>query len=372
VTFVVQGDDNLQHLYKATIDSEGLSSVTALDPWTSCPVEYCPVWGIYPTGDGRYVALDVANVSDNYVVIADMGLDTFFYPTANGGNLGNGRFVSWATGEDMLYLAYGGWGLLPEGLWRINIRQDEGHTWFDLGDPRHQVISAVTSPDGNTILYSLYLNMGQGSEVRRMNADGSEQTLLWSEPQRVVYGFEYSPDGSRVAYMTIPDSPTPFPSAILWGMEADGSNRRQLYGLADGGHGYMPHWSPDGTTIAFVGKENPTTYEGRELAEGAINNTYLADPDAGTVQALLPLEPGQQHNYDPWWSLDGTQLVFISDRGGTDEVWAIDADGTNLRQLTDDGQDKRYPLWLYEWTISLLPLLWKGPQGEHAWSSAQC
>src|SRR4029077_2102052 len=35
----------------------------------------------------------------------------------------------------------------------------------------------------------------------------------------------------------------------------------------------------------------------------------------------------------PWWSPDGSKIVFISDRGGTDDVWVIDAAGGAPRQL---------------------------------------
>jgi Tol biopolymer transport system component len=38
-------------------------------------------------------------------------------------------------------------------------------------------------------------------------------------------------------------------------------------------------------------------------------------------------------------------VVFVSKRGGTSEVWAINLDGSNLRQLTDAGEYVRFPFW---------------------------
>jgi Tol biopolymer transport system component len=48
----------------------------------------------------------------------------------------------------------------------------------------------------------------------------------------------------------------------------------------------------------------------------------------------------------PRWSPDGRRIAFASDRSGNYEIWTINADGTNLRQLTFNSErGASFPLW---------------------------
>ena len=47
----------------------------------------------------------------------------------------------------------------------------------------------------------------------------------------------------------------------------------------------------------------------------------------------------------PAWSPDGTQIAFVSDRSGAAQVYRMNADGGNVRQLTTDMQNDD-PVWL--------------------------
>ena len=73
--------------------------------------------------------------------------------------------------------------------------------------------------------------------------------------------------------------------------------------------------SPDGRTIAF------------DLL-GDIYTLPIEGGRATRVAEGLPFE-GQ-----PRFSPDGTQIAFTSDRGGGDNIWVMDADGTDRRQIT--------------------------------------
>ncbi|MEE8311753.1 MAG: DUF4347 domain-containing protein, partial [Candidatus Binatia bacterium] len=71
------------------------------------------------------------------------------------------------------------------------------------------------------------------------------------------------------------------------------------------------------------------------------SNIYTADPD-GSNETLVLDDPGSRDNYGPLFSPDGSKIFFHSDRDGTNneyDIWSMDADGSNLAQLTNNGPD---------------------------------
>ena len=75
--------------------------------------------------------------------------------------------------------------------------------------------------------------------------------------------------------------------------------------------------SPDGQTIAF------------DLL-GDIYTMPMSGGDATPVSSGLPWE------YQPRFSPDGSRLAFTSDRGGGDNIWIMNADGSDRRQVTEE------------------------------------
>jgi TolB protein len=61
---------------------------------------------------------------------------------------------------------------------------------------------------------------------------------------------------------------------------------------------------------------------------------FLVDPDSGDARNLTR-SPRSSERY-PSWSPDGKRVAFNSGRDGTFNLYLIDADGENLRQLTHE------------------------------------
>ena len=78
-----------------------------------------------------------------------------------------------------------------------------------------------------------------------------------------------------------------------------------------------PAWSPDGSKIAFWSNR-----EGK-------NKIYVMDADGSNVKRLTNLD-----GVDPVWSPDGHKILFGSERDGNPELYVMDEDGSNQTRLT--------------------------------------
>lgn len=90
---------------------------------------------------------------------------------------------------------------------------------------------------------------------------------------------------------------------------------------------------------AASGESSLIAYAARD-ANGR-QQIFVVRPDgAGERQ----LSRGGHHNYSPALSEDGKRLAWVSDRSGSPQIWAMDADGSNPVQLTTEGENVA-PAW---------------------------
>lgn len=75
------------------------------------------------------------------------------------------------------------------------------------------------------------------------------------------------------------------------------------------------------------------TPDGKQFVFDMLGDLYISAIKGGKAKALTQ---DFGWNIQPAVSLDGKQIAFISDRGGLSNVWVMDIDGSNLKQITKE------------------------------------
>ena len=90
-------------------------------------------------------------------------------------------------------------------------------------------------------------------------------------------------------------------------------------------------FSNDGRTLAFTGER-----QGKDVL-------YLLDVASASVKKRVDLPIDAV--WSPVWSPDDRQIAFSGTHGGITDLYIVDADGKNLRQLTNDQYADLQPAW---------------------------
>ena len=109
----------------------------------------------------------------------------------------------------------------------------------------------------------------------------------------------------------------------VWVMDRNGGNPRQVVA----GSGWDPTWSPDGTRLLFASERSGQ------------NQLWVVNLDGSGLRKVSDL-PAIRGRSD-WSSLD--QIVTYSGTPWNRELFLMNADGSNTRQLTPTGGNSQGP-----------------------------
>jgi TolB protein len=175
------------------------------------------------------------------------------------------------------------------------------------------------SADGSKIAFTS--NRDVNSEIYVMNRDGSGQRRITNHPNIDVTP-TWSPTGTQLAFTS---ERTGSPQIYI--VNADGTDPRRI---STESYCDRPTWSP----APF----NEIAYTCRA---GGGYQIMVFDFVTKTSKAITD---GIGSNEQPAFAPNGRHLAFASDRTGRPQIYTIDRDGNNLRQITRDGTN-RYPNW---------------------------
>lgn len=190
------------------------------------------------------------------------------------------------------------------------------------------------SPDGKRIIFSA--TAGTRADLWWANIDntpvlGDDGELTYFQQVTDERGFNQSPDWS-VNDLIVFQSDRVSNQFDIFTIAPDGSLLTRL--TTDLGSDNNPSWSPDGTEIAF-GSDR-----------GGQPEIYVMNADGSNVRKITEAPVGGAH-LAPAWSPDGTKIAFVVQPGSTTQrdIWLMNPDGSGQVAITDDGQGNHFPCW---------------------------
>jgi dipeptidyl aminopeptidase/acylaminoacyl peptidase len=171
----------------------------------------------------------------------------------------------------------------------------DDHTFVDL--PGMMRMAAFRPPDDAQIAY-IAATSTQRYSIITANRDGTGRTELASAAD--IGYFEYSPDGTRIAYEAYVAADEAWTVRI---MRSDGTEDRLLENSGSALAQGWPRWSPDGQKLAVW-----RAYEDRPWILSILR------PDGSLVRDIPSVEVSGNWS----WSPDGTAIVYVPDEASPD------------------------------------------------------
>jgi acylaminoacyl-peptidase len=277
--------------------------------------------------------------------------------------------------DDLKYRADGA-GYLPQGYRHLHIISADGGTARQLTNGKFNFNSGEWSPDGQYLLTSSNMHADRetspnNTEVHLIEVKSGKIKTLTDRfgPDRNP---QFSPDGSKIAYLGYDDNFDGYQVAELYVMDSDGSNNTLLSGNHDRSlNGFS--WSKDGNSL-LISNDNEGDVElsridldGKiqKLIDGAggisIGRPYAAGSfSVGGNDVIAYTHGGPDHPADLGVNLNGKSkritnlnddLFSIKDIGEVEEIWYKSTyDGRKIQGwiCKPPGFDpnKKYPLML--------------------------
>lgn len=187
---------------------------------------------------------------------------------------------------------------------------------------------ATFSPDGKRLLYSQYANNGMSTSdtsIEIMNADGSNKHTLYHEKGAASFDPNWSPDGSTILFSIGHYFRAPgLPPAQIATIKPDGSGFTPI--VDDGVTNGFPTWSPDGKQIVYKHGKHLVV---RTLADGKVT----------------AINTGAHYDNFPKWQPHGDRILFTSDRDGGFDLYTVRPDGTDVQRLTRAPGSSAHSSW---------------------------
>jgi Tol biopolymer transport system component len=202
-------------------------------------------------------------------------------------------------------------------------------------EPLSYAAEPAWTPDG-AALYFTYRSATGSSRVERVNLDGTGRTPLRLRASNPTV----SPDGRRIVYVY--SEPNSFIQSI-WTASADGSGPRSLLDGKDFDSLAFPRMSRDGERVLVAAVGGPGVGVPPQVSAWG---PFVEALETRRVEALETHGGGASPAFEsPSRRLRTSLWQRPLPHGVPWDLWLMKADGSDLRRITDLGEDGPVPVW---------------------------
>jgi len=183
-------------------------------------------------------------------------------------------------------------------------------------------------------------------DIYSTRPDGSDLQRITSSPGYDAEG-TLSPDGRTIVFTSQRDG-----DLDIYTMNTDGSNVRRL--TTEPGYDGGPFFSHDGRKIVYRA-EHPSTPEalasfrsllGQHLVRPSRMELWVMNADGSDRRQITTLGGA---NFAPYFTPDDRRIIFASNhldpRGRNFDLFLVNVDGTGLEQVTTDAEFDGFPIF---------------------------
>ncbi len=256
----------------------------------------CGLYNTFPAPIGQFIAIELSCPNGQTVLFLDFKTDSTTQPVT----ASDSHFLAWTSDGKAAYLKV-------DSLGNAHIVRTHTNGTRNTLPVNEFTYDLSVNPFNDDLTFTFSRGLGYGSELHSTQYEVHNTKQLYADSYNYISFARFSPDGKQIAFIKIPDTQTPFTVGELWLMDSDGANARKLAEV-DAGHGYAANWSPDGTRIAFVVRENPEDEDANQSSDALISNIHVVDVESGASTRITNFTDG--HAETPFWSPDGNTLAF--------------------------------------------------------------
>jgi Tol biopolymer transport system component len=341
VAFFWAPADGHNGIYLKSIGSDSVTPLVRRESAAS-GLNYSPAW----SPDGTTLAF-LRRVGSSHSSTTGTGAkDTWLcLVAANGGpermllRLASG-VIFYGSRTHLSWSANGKWIVAPmadgdrRGIYRISTVSGEVTR---ITNTRAYEFAPALSPDGRALVFVRHTGSDASATQQVLRQDLTPDGSPKGEP-RVLYtrrsifsGVAWMPSGKELIACSA-ETAKLGPFSRLYRMPADAPGQMIPVGL-------------DSCSGVAISAPDSSGHVMLTYATDERTNTHLWQAQLSSLDRATPLAPSSRLEFLPSYSPDGSSVAFVSNRTGNLEVWVTSRDGTNVKRITAASQVSSEPRW---------------------------